>query len=266
MNATNGIDTAYGAEVVEGVVLVRLKTNALKIITDPLRFPQFYSDVESLNGASELCGYALINDIGYDGPASMAELLEQISQDEQALIRVGRQVLPAYELITARFRNSIGRYLLALMALEKPSIAAVQGVQNGEYLGVSLAFDMRVATREASFVFDNVRTGLPPSPALTHLLPRYIGIGRTMSLLQSGATIDAQEAQALGLITHVVDNPGELPSECLNGIHRLEANYRNVLAFQRKQVLPSVEEMQSALTHWYKAMVKSVNDLRKGRA
>lgn len=266
MNATGRIDTIYETEVVEGVVLVRLRTNALNIITDPLRFPQFYNEIESLNDASELCGYALINDIGYDGPASIATLLEEISQDEQALIRAGRQVLPAYELITARFRSSVGRYLLSVMALEKPSIAGVQGAQSGEYLGVSLAFDMRVATRDTSFAFDNVRTGLPPSPALTHLMPRYIGIGRTMSLLQDGATIDAQEAHALGLITHLVDNPGELPSECLKGIHALEANYRNVLAFQRKQILPSFEEMQSALTQWYKAMVKSVNDLRKGGA
>jgi enoyl-CoA hydratase/carnithine racemase len=48
--------------------------------------------------------------------------------------------------------------------------------------------------------------GIPASPGVTFLMPRFIGEGKTLSLLNRGATIDAEEAQSLGLITGVVDH------------------------------------------------------------
>ena len=69
---------------------------------------------------------------------------------------------------------------------------------------------MRIATVDTIFSFENVRTGIPAGPGLTYLLPRFIGLGRALELINRGATIDAQKALELGLVSDIVENREEL--------------------------------------------------------
>ena len=129
-------------------------------------------------------------------------------------MREGRYCSYLHDIIAARFRNSIGRLLLTFMDQEKPIVAGLQGTITGEYLGLTLAFDVRFATADTVIVFDNVRTGWPGSPGLTKLMPRHIGISRALSLIQRGAKIDAHEANALGLVSEIVDSHQDLVDRC----------------------------------------------------
>ena len=87
--------------------------------------------------------------------------------------------------------------------LPVPAIARIQGYTLGAGLEVAAACDIRVAAEDAVFGMPEVRIGLP-SVVEAALLPGLIGWGRTRQLLLTGENIDAQRAQAWGLVEELV--------------------------------------------------------------
>jgi len=96
--------------------------------------------------------------------------------------------------------SPVPRMLVSI--IEKPMIAAVNGVCGGAGMGVALASDVRVASENASFALVYLRRALVPSCEVW-FLPRLIGLGPTMYHILKADTIDAQEALRLGLISEV---------------------------------------------------------------
>lgn len=88
--------------------------------------------------------------------------------------------------------------------LQVPTIAAVNGPAVG--LGAELAMncDVRLAASSASFAFPEIKHGLSVTNGGMFFLPRLVGHGHMMELLLTGSTIDAQRAEAIGLVNLVV--------------------------------------------------------------
>ncbi len=104
-------------------------------------------------------------------------------------------------------RNSSQRLIRTVWELEKPVIAAVNGVAAG--LGCHLAFacDLVVAAAEARFIEVFVRRGIAIDAGGAFLLPRLIGLARAKELVFFGDDLSAGRALEIGLINRVV--PGE---------------------------------------------------------
>ncbi|WP_321938162.1 enoyl-CoA hydratase/isomerase family protein [Paraburkholderia sp. J8-2] len=91
-------------------------------------------------------------------------------------------------------------------ALDKVVIAAVNGAAVGAGFALSLAADIRVASREASFHVGAVRIGLSAGECgISYHLPRLIGASRAFEVMLSGRPIGAQEAERIGLVSAAVD-------------------------------------------------------------
>jgi 2-(1,2-epoxy-1,2-dihydrophenyl)acetyl-CoA isomerase len=86
---------------------------------------------------------------------------------------------------------------------EKIVIAAVNGVAAGAGCNLALACDLRVASADAKFIQSFVRVGLAPDSGGSFILPRLVGLSKAMELLLLGETVDAQEAQRIGLVAKV---------------------------------------------------------------
>jgi 2-(1,2-epoxy-1,2-dihydrophenyl)acetyl-CoA isomerase len=93
----------------------------------------------------------------------------------------------------------------ALRALPKPVIAMIDGVAVGAGLSLALACDVRIAASRARLGAAFHRVGLTGDFGLLWLLPRIVGPTRAMDLLMRAEPIDAARAEAIGLITRVVD-------------------------------------------------------------
>lgn len=104
-------------------------------------------------------------------------------------------------------RTSSQRLLRALWELEKPVVAAVNGVAAG--LGSHLAFasDFVIAASEARFIEVFVRRGLAVDAAGAFLLPRLIGLQKAKELVFFGDDLRADDAARIGLVSKVV--PGD---------------------------------------------------------
>lgn len=90
-----------------------------------------------------------------------------------------------------------------LLTIEKPVIAAVNGVAAGAGASFAFAADLRIASEKASFVMAFVNVGLIPDSAGTWTLPRLVGYGKAAELCFLGEKISAAEALRIGLVNRV---------------------------------------------------------------
>ncbi len=107
--------------------------------------------------------------------------------------------------IGARLRGQYHPNVLAIRALEKPVIAAVNGPAAGAGLSFALACDLRLAADTASFVPAFVNVGLVPDSGGTFFAVRLLGQARAFEWLASGRKLSAAEAHAWGLVSEVVE-------------------------------------------------------------
>ena len=106
--------------------------------------------------------------------------------------------------IGPHLRAGYHRIIKNIVGLEKPVIAAVNGVAAGAGVGVVLASDIRIASDKASLVLAFSKIGLVPDSGLNWLLPRMIGQARAYQLAVTAERLGAEQALAWGLFNEVV--------------------------------------------------------------
>lgn len=103
-----------------------------------------------------------------------------------------------------RFVKKAQRAISEIESLEKVVIACVHGFAYGAALELILACDLRIASVEALFNLPEVNVALVPDLGGSQRLPRIVGVGRAKELILTGKTINAVEAERIGLINRVV--------------------------------------------------------------
>lgn len=104
----------------------------------------------------------------------------------------------------ARLLDAGAAVILQIHEMDKPVIAAINGVAAGAGCNLALACDYRLAADSAKLGETFVRIGLHPDWGGTWLLPRLVGRGRALELLATGRMVDAAEALAIGMVDRVV--------------------------------------------------------------
>ena len=101
-------------------------------------------------------------------------------------------------------RDSFHGAIRAIVASDRPTIAAVDGAAAGFGCDLALACDLRVVSDRAVFGEIFVKRGLMPDGGGTWLLPRIVGLGRALELLLTGELVPATEAHRIGLANRIV--------------------------------------------------------------
>jgi enoyl-CoA hydratase/carnithine racemase len=91
--------------------------------------------------------------------------------------------------------------------LPVPVIAAVHGVAFGAGCQLAVGADIRFVAPDVRMSVLEIRWGLSPDMTITSLLPALIGADRAKELIWTGREVDGAEAVAIGLATHVADDP-----------------------------------------------------------
>lgn len=104
---------------------------------------------------------------------------------------------PELESIVREHYNPI---ILKIRLLEKPIIAAVNGVAAGAGANIALACDLTIAHENAAFIQAFSKIGLIPDSGGTYFLPRIIGVQKALALMLTGDKITAKDAEELNMI------------------------------------------------------------------
>lgn len=108
---------------------------------------------------------------------------------------------PGFKKILEQHYNPI---LTRIRKIEKPIIAAVNGVAAGAGANIALACDVVIASENASFIQAFSKIGLVPDCAGTYFLPRLIGFQKASALMMLGDKVSAIEAERIGMVYKVV--------------------------------------------------------------
>ncbi len=136
-----------------------------------------------------------------------------------------------------RLKN-VQKLIRLMTELEKPIIAAVNGFATGAGLHVALASDMVIASDRAKFREAFIMVGLVPDLAGFHLLPLRVGLCKAKELMMTGKLINAEEAEAMGLVNRVV------PHE------NLEQEVSDLAKTLAQGPSRAYAMIKSALNHW----------------
>jgi 2-(1,2-epoxy-1,2-dihydrophenyl)acetyl-CoA isomerase len=110
---------------------------------------------------------------------------------------------PALEAIVREHYNPI---VNKIRLLEKPVIAAVNGVAAGAGANLALNCDLVIAAQSASFIQAFSKIGLIPDSGGTWILPRLVGFARAMALIMTGEKVMAEKAEQMGMIYRCVED------------------------------------------------------------
>lgn len=108
--------------------------------------------------------------------------------------------------ITRIVEEHYNEIILRLRRIEKPIIAAVNGVAAGAGANIALACDIVLASSAASFIQAFSKIGLIPDSGGTFFLPRLIGFQRASALMITGDKVSATEALQMGMVYKVLDS------------------------------------------------------------
>jgi len=128
---------------------------------------------------------------GFCSGQDLAEVKDRYQSDEP--IELGRHLRDHYNPIVLKLRT-----------MEKPVIAAVNGVAAGAGCSLALACDLRIAAESSSFIQSFIHVGVIPDSGGTFMLPRLVGLARAMELAFTGRKVSAAEAERIGLVNRVV--------------------------------------------------------------
>ncbi|MBI3325441.1 MAG: enoyl-CoA hydratase/isomerase family protein [Nitrospinae bacterium] len=137
-------------------------------------------------------------------------------------------------------QHSVHRIPLALRALDKPYIAAVNGPAAGAGMDMASMADIRIASETARFTMSYVNVGIVPGDGGCYYLPRIIGVARALDLIWTGRTLDAQEALRMGYVNQVVP-PEQLLDTVLGYAKKLATGPQVAIELAKRLVYEGLE-------------------------
>ncbi len=179
---------------------------------------------------------------------------------------------PGFKKILEEHYNPI---VLRIRQINKPIIAAVNGVAAGAGANIALACDIVVASDKAGFIQAFSKIGLVPDSGGTFFLPRLIGFQRASALMMTGDKVNAQEAQQMGMIykvfpseefeekiKEIAQNLAQMPTQALGFIKEM-LNKSQTNTLEQQLDLESKLQIESAQSQDYQEGVNAFVAKRK---
>ena len=164
---------------------------------------------EALNALS----FEVVGEIGDaidEAAASDARVIIFTGAGEKAFC-AGADIKELREQDTNSMRLAMGKgqeIFSKLDTLAIPSIALINGYAFGGGLELALACTFRVAMPNAKVGLPEIKLGIIPGYGGTQRLPRLVGEGRALEIIMSGRTVDAEEAEQIGLVHKIIKGDG----------------------------------------------------------
>jgi enoyl-CoA hydratase/carnithine racemase len=142
-------------------------------------------------------------------------------------------VLEQPDSTRANYQRGVQRVIRALMDVEVPMIAAVNGHAIGLGCDLALTCDIRIAAESAQFACSFIKVGLIPGDGGAWLLQRAVGYSKAAELFLTGDRFDAASAKAFGLVSDVIPD-AELLDRAMAIADRITCNPPRALRLTKR--------------------------------
>ena len=160
-----------------------------------------------------------------------------------------RDHVPGETSLGEMLRQRYNRIVYRLQTMEKPVLAAVNGIAAGAGCNLALAADLRIASDRASFIEVFARVGLIADSGGTWLLPRVVGWGRALEMMLLADPVEAAAAGRIGLVNRVVPHD-DLMRRAMEWAVRLAQGPTKAYGLIKRGVLRSaVTDLPTALEY-----------------
>jgi len=190
----------------------------------------------------------------------------------QDLAEVTEPNAQGFKVILSEHYNPI---VTRIRKLEKPVVAAVNGVAAGAGANIALCCDIVVASQSASFIQAFSKIGLIPDTGGTYILPRLIGWQKASALMMLGEKVSAEEAERIGMIykffpdetfienaINIAKYLAEMPTKGLAYTKQV-LNTSMITSFEEQLQDEDIFQQKAAATQDYKEGVKAFMEKRK---
>jgi len=141
---------------------------------------------------------------------------------------------PAFHTLATRFHQAV----LEIRRMNKPVIAAVNGIAAGGGFSLALACDFRVMDKSAILRQAYTSNGLSIDGGGTFMLPRLVGLARALEIIAFDKPISSEQALAWGLTTKVVED-GRSVEEAVEMAHELASGSLNSFGWSKQLLTDS---------------------------
>ena len=206
------------------------------------------------------CVYITGSGKGFSAGQDLAEVMEPDS--------------PGFNIILSEHYNPI---VTRIRKLEKPVMAAINGVAAGAGANIALCCDVVVAAQSASFIQAFSKIGLIPDSSGTYMLPRLIGWQKASALMMLGEKVSAEEAERIGMIykffpdesfaenaMNIAKYLAQMPTKGLAYTKRV-LNSSMTASFEEQLKQEDIFQLKAAQTEDYKEGVKAFMEKRLPR-
>ena len=223
---------------------------------------------EALNALS----FKIVEEIGAaidDATNSDARILIFTGAGDKSFC-AGADIKELREQDTNSMRAAMGKGQAIFSKLDSisiPSLALINGYAFGGGLELALACTLRVATPNAKMGLPEIKLGIIPGYGGTQRLPRLVGEGRALEMIMSGRTVDALEAERIGLIHKIVSEDGMAGALEFAGM--ITCFSRPILEYAREAVMTALDNPIAAglkIERDLNLLAFNTNDCREGMA
>lgn len=162
----------------------------------------------------------------------------------------------------------VGRQALNIYRLDKPTIAAVNGVAAGAGMSLALGCDLRVGSPMTRFKTVFIERNLSPDSGMSFFLPRIVGYSRAADLIYTSRMVDADEAYRIGLLDRIFE-ADTLLDDALELAEQIASWPPLAMRTAKRVVQNNTEvELEEALRFEYTSLSiprKAVNDQKESR-
>lgn len=196
MNDFSNYDSDVFSCTYEGqTAVICFKSESLKMAMDASKMHKMLECLNAIELDNNIKGILTLHTAEYERIEILQNFIKSI-QKETGYVQK--------EMGVTRYGNSVKRLTLAINEFSKPSVVAIRGQVSIDSFGYFLACDYRIASDDLSIEFPGLKIGVTPAGAVSFFMARQLGATKTMQILMSGQSIDADEAKDLCLVSEVV--------------------------------------------------------------
>lgn len=247
MSVDNKNNDIFSLRKVDDFAILSLRKGAKQILTTVDSKEKLISVLQAVSESGEYKGLAIHHSAKYPGNEEYKKFIGAVLDEER------RADKSRYKIT---YESAIIQFLGIIRVFPLPIVGAMDGEIGPDSLGLSLALDLRIASKNAVFFNPNLEFGFPPSSVLSYYMVKNYGPTRATELLLTQKKISAQEALELSLVTEVV-SAADLEKSCLEKLQELCSIPPQTIIETRRILQPNMDEIKGKIDAGFQGTARS---------